>query len=222
MLIRLLLALAAIIAAALPAAALDAHRIAFKNRCSAELRVAIHHADLDGKWITSGWFALAPGAGQILVPTPDPTFCFIAEAHGRVWHGDDKLIAVRDDPVPYGFQRVDIASQGFMDHLVTLDCRETHDIDPLHNIQVINRCSKPVELYLKFQTMAGLPQVDGWVTLAPMRRAYLGRTTAADYHLSARAEGIEWAGDHKLEVEPGTTLGFERVDAGKIRTLTCD
>ncbi len=226
MLARIVLALAALVVTTLPVAALDAHRILFKNDCSTRLRVAVRHVDLNGNWVTSGWYAVEPGAERIVLPTTDTTFYFTAEAFGRVWNGEDELHTVRDDPVPYGFRRVEIPTGGtngaFFDHKVTLDCEDTLDIEPLYYIQVINKCSKPVELYLQYQTIAGGTQTEGWFTIAPNRRGYLSRTPVAQYYLYGKVNDIAWGGDHAIEVAPGETYDFMRASSGKIKTLTCD
>lgn len=72
----------------------------------------MHHVDLNGKWVTSGWYGVEPGTERIVLPTTDTTFYFTAEAIGRVWNGEDELHTVRDDPVPYGFRRVEIPTGG--------------------------------------------------------------------------------------------------------------
>lgn len=226
MFMRLVLMLAAFVVTALPAAALDAHRILFRNDCSTGFRVAVRHVDLNGQWVTSGWYMVKPGSERTILPTTNTIFFFTAEAFGRVWSGEDELHTVRDDPVPYGFRRVEIPTgdfkDSFFDHVVTLDCEESFDIDPLYYIQVINRCSKPVEAYLQFRSMAGDMRNEGWFNIPPGRRGYLNRTTAASYYLFARTEGVEWSGDHPIEVAQDTVLEFMRADARKIKTLTCN
>jgi len=224
MLTRFVLALAALVVTTLPVVALDAHRIVVKNECSTRLRVAVHHLDLDDNWVTNGWYSVEPGVERAIMPTTNPVFYFTAEAIGRVWNGDDKHVTVRDDPVPYGFRRVEIPEipkGGFADHRVNLGCEETFDIDPLYYIQVINRCSSPVELYLQYETVSGLTQTEGGFKIAANQRGYLTRTPVEPYYLFARTEGIEWTGDNLIAVDADTSYNFMRADARKIKTLTC-
>ena len=66
-------------------------KILLRNTCRVKVAVALYYADLDGEWITRGWWSVAPG-GTVTTDamTRNAYVYFYAEnlAEGRTWTGD--------------------------------------------------------------------------------------------------------------------------------------
>jgi hypothetical protein len=81
--------------------------VTFKNKCYDDIYVAVHYKDMDGVWITKGWFKIAAYANAFLFSTKNRNIYYTAEsANGNhKWTGDDLYKSVRGSAKKYGFKK---------------------------------------------------------------------------------------------------------------------
>jgi len=85
-------------------------KIALRNTCGVEVAVALYYCDLDGDWITRGWWNVAPGATVTTdAITRNAYVYFFAEnlAEGRTWTGDGADGALTLDVVDRRFDHLE-------------------------------------------------------------------------------------------------------------------
>ncbi len=80
----------------------------FLNKCNRDIQVAIHYVDLSGRWITNGWWTLAPGEQAFVARTKNRIFYHYAESIGPpsdrlFWRGAAQYYSIRGSSNTYGF-----------------------------------------------------------------------------------------------------------------------
>ena len=80
--------------------------IKFNNKCTVTINTAIYYQDINGYWITKGWFTLGPGVSTDVASTINPTFyAYGNTADGQgIWKGDDTYQIINGSSNAYGFK----------------------------------------------------------------------------------------------------------------------
>jgi len=94
----------------------DYDRIYFKNNCARTIWTALHYKNLDGQWVTDGWWKLQPGGSAFVAKTRNINLYIYAEsddpAESRLyWQGSDLHKSVRNSEQVYGFIHKTITTQ---------------------------------------------------------------------------------------------------------------
>ena len=74
------------------------------------ISTAIHYKNINGYWVTDGWWNIGPGETAYVVDTIHPFFYYYGEsADGKIfWEGEDNYQTVRGSNEAYGFRKYDI------------------------------------------------------------------------------------------------------------------
>lgn len=76
----------------------------FTNNCRHEIRLAVHYRNMDGDWVTRGWWIFEPGETSVLreargrIRSMNQNWYYYAECTGSRrchWTGDDVQVRLR-------------------------------------------------------------------------------------------------------------------------------
>ena len=101
-------------------------RIYLRNECNRKIQTAIHVEDINGGWVTKGWYILQPGESAYVADTRNSTFYVYAESVGPkskrlYWWAEDFWTPVRGSNQSYGFtvQQISTREWGTWTHRFT-------------------------------------------------------------------------------------------------------
>lgn len=101
-------------------------RVHFKNSCHKTIYAAIHYRDLDGDWVTEGWWKLSPGEKNYVADTDNTIYYSYAYSKGpnrSYWAGDDGYRwSVRNSEKTYEFREKKITSKYWEDRTENFTC----------------------------------------------------------------------------------------------------
>lgn len=103
-------------------------RVYFKNKCNRKIQTAINYKNLDGEWVTEGWWSLEPGESAFVAKTRNTVFYTYAEsiaprAERVFWSGDDLYRSIRGSQNTYGFRKKKITTQEWGTWTQNFTCR---------------------------------------------------------------------------------------------------
>ncbi len=87
----------------------DHDKIYFRNKCNKTIWTALHYVDLDGDWVTDGWWEISPGDTTYVANTRNTIYYIHAQTNnGTTWTGDYNF-RIRGKG-PYGFKKKEITT----------------------------------------------------------------------------------------------------------------
>lgn len=87
--------------------------VVFLNACNRRIQTAIHYRDLNGNWVTNGWWTLDPGQTAVVGHTKNRIFYSYGESIAPVssrifWNGSVRYYHIRGSSNAYGFRQRDM------------------------------------------------------------------------------------------------------------------
>lgn len=93
------------------------YRILFRNEYEEEINFLINFMNLEGNWITEGWYDLNPGQTVQIASTRNKEFYFYARCKNGEWSGQSKI---KFEGKTYGFSKIINSQKGFEDLIYVL------------------------------------------------------------------------------------------------------
>ena len=101
-------------------------RVHIKNSCHKTIYVAIHYKNLNGNWVTEGWWELPPGERNYVADTDNRIDYIYAESKGpnrSYWAGDDGYRwSVRNSDKMYEYREKKTTRKSWGDWTHTFTC----------------------------------------------------------------------------------------------------
>jgi hypothetical protein len=102
-------------------------KIVIENTCDKPISVAIHYENLEGTWVTRGWYEIATGESAYLADTKNAVYYTYARTTDQmvIWKGDDTFQDVAGSGT-YGFEKKQIRLSTYGDWTESFNCPEAY------------------------------------------------------------------------------------------------
>ena len=90
--------------------------IKFNNQCTVTINTAIYYQDVNGNWVTKGWWVIAPNESTNIAYTINPSiFTYGYSTDGKlVWEGDAIHQIINGSNDTYGFREFNISNWQYL------------------------------------------------------------------------------------------------------------
>lgn len=89
-------------------------KILLENKCHRTIWTALHYVDLNGKWVTQGWWKIAPGEKAYVADTRNSVYYFHAKSDNGQYNWGSRDYAWRvNNEGPYNFNEGRITTTGW-------------------------------------------------------------------------------------------------------------